>query len=265
MNPSLRKVGSKIARAREHLDAIDDETVRFARSDPYRVVADFDEKNLAYFDKPTPGYVAVLRQVVRLDTERLSLLAGDCVHNLRSALDHLAWRLVLSNGSTPDEKTYFPVLADRLTDGGKVRKIKVVGGVDPAALAIIESLQPYHAAEDPTLHPLQVLSDLDNIDKHRTLHAVAVSAVSLSVVLADPDGRTLISRWAMGTFEDGAPMTFFSFATDQGPVDMGGDLTARVTLADFAAVAQEPISDLLDRLIRFVETDVVRPLAPFIR
>jgi len=35
--------------------------------------------------------------------------AGDIVHNLRSALDHLAFQLVLAGGHTPTTETAFPV------------------------------------------------------------------------------------------------------------------------------------------------------------
>ena len=38
----------------------------------------------------------------------LSLVIGDAVHNLRSALDHLAWQLVLANGQTPTTQTAYP-------------------------------------------------------------------------------------------------------------------------------------------------------------
>ena len=44
----------------------------------------------------------------RADVE-WSLILGDLLHNLRSALDHLAWQLVVDGGGTPSQDTNFPV------------------------------------------------------------------------------------------------------------------------------------------------------------
>lgn len=39
----------------------------------------------------------------------LSAIAGDAIHNLRSALDHLVWELVTLNGGIGSRSTAFPV------------------------------------------------------------------------------------------------------------------------------------------------------------
>jgi len=41
--------------------------------------------------------------------EDLALIAGDAIHNLRSALDHIAWELVAAGSSEPNHRTQFPV------------------------------------------------------------------------------------------------------------------------------------------------------------
>ena len=38
-----------------------------------------------------------------------SAIIGDAVHNMRSALDLLAWQLVVHNGGKPTNKTCFPI------------------------------------------------------------------------------------------------------------------------------------------------------------
>ena len=47
-------------------------------------------------------------QLTPIDPE-LSAIAGEVFHNLRAALDNLAWNLVLSNGGSPGRHTGFPV------------------------------------------------------------------------------------------------------------------------------------------------------------
>lgn len=63
----------------------------------------------------------------------LSVLVGEVVHQLRSALDHLAYALVQAAGNCPTRFTAFPVLAARPAKG-----LKVDGGVTATAPAAIE-------------------------------------------------------------------------------------------------------------------------------
>lgn len=44
---------------------------------------------------------------------RLGVIVGDLVHNVRSALDHLVWQLVLANAQQPTRATQFPVCSKR--------------------------------------------------------------------------------------------------------------------------------------------------------
>lgn len=92
----------------------------------------------------------------------LGLLVGEVVHQLRSALDHLAYALVLAAGNTPTRSTAFPVRTAR-----PATRLRVDGGVTAAALTAIEDFQPY-LRRDPEAHPLQVLNTLWNIDSTGT-------------------------------------------------------------------------------------------------
>ncbi|MCU1268739.1 MAG: hypothetical protein JWN74_33 [Acidobacteriaceae bacterium] len=104
-------------------------------------------------------------------------IAGDVVHNLRSALDHLAKQLVLVGVTTAPpvvpltdkelRQIEFPIaetFAKYETD--KARKVK---GMTPAAIEAIDKLKPYKGGNDA----LWRIHELDNIDKHRTLFTVA--------------------------------------------------------------------------------------------
>ena len=102
----------------------------------------------------------------------LSLLVGEITHQLRSALDHLAYALVMAAGNTPTRRTAFPVLTTRPASG-----LRIDGGVAPAALAAIDDLQPYQR-RDATAHPLHVLTELWNIDKHRHLHLTTLHSTN---------------------------------------------------------------------------------------
>ncbi len=59
----------------------------------------------------------------------------------------------------------------------------MIRGVDPSAHAVIESVQPYKRGDDFRSHPLWVLHELSNLDKHRL---VLLTACHSSGVAFDP-------------------------------------------------------------------------------
>lgn len=112
-----------------------------------------------------------------------SVMIGDCVHNFRSALDHIAWQLVIAHGGTPNRETSFPILSTAPS-----KPLKIVGGTDQAALRIIEAVQPYNGTS--TGKYLKLLSDLDIFDKHREI-LVTVANVRSASTSADPGNPLL--------------------------------------------------------------------------
>ena len=93
-----------------------------------------------------------------------ALLIGDVAHNLRSALDHLAYSLViLENPSADPYKISFPIYKD-LNELRRRVKTKLAGA-HPEAIAMVESFKPYGGGNDMFFS----LATLDNVDKHRLL------------------------------------------------------------------------------------------------
>jgi hypothetical protein len=104
-----------------------------------------------------------------------AVIIGEVVHNMRSALDHLASELVKANGGVPvkgGRGTVFPILEIGPTPNrhGRCQPPNIRGGVDAAAATIIGAVQPYrHPSGDPQMEPLMILNNLWNEDKHRSL------------------------------------------------------------------------------------------------
>jgi hypothetical protein len=99
-------------------------------------------------------------------------ISGDLIHNLRSALDHLAQQLVFVGSphlttSTISRHIGFPI-AKSVTDYETIKAGKVEG-MRPEAKEAIDRLKPYKGGNDP----LWRVHELDNIDKHRALFTVA--------------------------------------------------------------------------------------------
>jgi hypothetical protein len=78
----------------------------------------------------------------------------------------LVWELVRSANNEPDERNQFPICTKR-SYFNDPKKAGLLRGIDPAAVAEIEALQPYHAPGGFHEHPLFALNKLTNINKHR--------------------------------------------------------------------------------------------------
>jgi hypothetical protein len=105
---------------------------------------------------------------------RANTLVGEFLHDLRSAFDHLAWQLVLQNGGTPNpEKTNFPVWARQpeTQREGKQALPNIPGGISTTARTIVHDAQPYQWGDGYSRHPLWMLHQLWNVDKHRYIVA----------------------------------------------------------------------------------------------
>jgi hypothetical protein len=104
-------------------------------------------------------------------------IAGDVIHNIRAALDHLARQLVFvgmdcAPAAIPlTEKDLrgieFPIAeTPEKYEADKARKTK---RMLPEAIEAIDALKPYKGGNDA----LWRIHELDNIDKHRTLFTLA--------------------------------------------------------------------------------------------
>lgn len=95
-------------------------------------------------------------------------IIGDCVHNARSALDHMAYEAVRALGGTPVDGpggTTFPILSS----GTNPPRLNGLSPVPATIDAVLESLQPRNPASGFVGLFLGVVSELDNRDKHRRL------------------------------------------------------------------------------------------------
>jgi len=158
---------AKLERAWEHLDLLHRELGAYLERGPYRVLVQ---------RKPDDAwYVATM--FIEDSPVRLGVVLGDFVQNLRSALDHLVWQLVLAQGGKPQRSNTFPIYRaqeDFIRDvicGPKHRA--ALEGIDPQsdAWAYVEGLQPHHA-RDPRFHGLNLLRMFSDTDKHQLVQTV---------------------------------------------------------------------------------------------
>lgn len=168
----LDAIRSKIDRANRHIDDLATACKTFVDAKPFEFGRDTDPKTGYYHFKLTD---------IKAPPREIALIAGDAIHNFRSALDHLACELVIANGQTPTRQTSFPIFDSakkyQSLHGNRVR------GMSPGAVRAIDAAKPYKGGNEA----LYTLHELDIADKHHalltTLVAVGEAAIEVKTTL----------------------------------------------------------------------------------
>lgn len=214
----------KANRAREHLNALRRQADEFRASEPYALTPEPTD---------TPDLTAYRLHIRRPFPTSVNATIGDILHNLRAALECLAYEVAkcCHGGSVPPEQereTTFPICATPEAFARFFAQGKRKGLYDERAQKAFRSVQPFHQLEAAhrrrsaldlsfeeafqwsILHCLDVLW---NIDKHRRLTLLAWWP---DLIWWGSDGHT--NRKLLpgdGTFEDGS-ILFYIHGHDEG-------------------------------------------------
>jgi hypothetical protein len=167
----LSSVNAKLARAEEHNRALQAQHAAMNDGSTYELVRHHNDDRTRWswtFHVVNPP-----------DLQRFALVFGDCIHNLRCALDHLAYAMAVHEhkGTEPLRVGYsfgFPLLhATGPTWDDTVRR-KTLSTLGASVLAAMRAVQPdvrFEAETGDGKKPskLGLLRDLDNDDKHQII------------------------------------------------------------------------------------------------
>jgi hypothetical protein len=139
------------------------------------------------FDSATQAHLVYLEG--RKPPLYLGLLLGEVIHDLRSALDHVAWRLAIQETGfevVSDPRVapsiQFPICRTRAVFD-KHRSIRYFS---KEAVTIIEQFQPYHNVGSHLVNPLAFVQHLSNADKHQALTPSLGQVREADIVLRSP-------------------------------------------------------------------------------
>jgi hypothetical protein len=192
-------------------------------------------------------------------------LAGEVLHNLRSALDHLAWALCVTHlpGETPPERTEFPIFHgpdafDNPERGGGLWKIR---GMSAEMKAAIRREQPFSISPSaPKNQSLWLLQEMSNIDKHRNLNLVTVPPewtayaafedpnVEMRLVLS-PEGEIARARPLTPDAEIRIEPIFFPQVVFDEAAGPGRHRPADVQLKTFVQITNEIVGRLSEQFL----------------
>jgi hypothetical protein len=262
--PELVGTRLKLDRAYRHLQELHGEITAFLKLQPYRTALYKDEAGLEHV---LVGYLT------HWPPETLPLIIGDCMQNMRVALDHLAWALAGLSGVKPPRNTAFPIYLnpadfhDRTKKGAPTGRsgLKKIQAIPAEAQETIEELQPYHS-EDPELDPLWVLNEYSRIDRHRTLSIVFAMSDYTSVdigrrtesggFVSDPD-MVVDSVLSIGDFRHGGELFRFTLKEPDPNVEVRYDSPLYLALGKAYEATGEPVINLLENIHQHIAQEVL--------
>ncbi len=110
----------------------------------------------------------------------LGLRLGDCIHNFRATLDNLAFTIASENNpgglsSAERRAVSFPI-TDQRAAFRQASTRDAIAKMPRRAQACIQRLQPFKYGTEAQTHPLFILRQLSNLDKHRSIPVVRWTA-----------------------------------------------------------------------------------------
>lgn len=237
----------KVKRARKHLNELNRKVGAFLDRHPDKFSRQLDPEDFRYFIykiPPVPAPPATFGPVL-----------GDVVHNLRSALDHIAWNLALLNlqgtSREPYGLTAFPLILD--TTPGSIDKFyRLLEDVLPDAVPDIIDLQPCHRQYPPG-YELAILDALWNADKHRV--NVTIPARQYVPIFTGPGG------WVR-KLDDGTRLMRVSVASN--PEQNLEPNIAIEVLFEIPRIGTRISLDLLRLIYKMVSEDVIPRFTRFL-
>jgi hypothetical protein len=180
----FRDARLKLDRADEHIDAVEELVECWLGTDAYSISREVDAKS---------GNTTRRAKIKAPPPDRISIITGDAVQNLRSALDHAVYALAASQSGgvsrAAEHALMFPVVGNENSKGQPADGSKIFPdladrqliGVPSRARSFIEQEQPYHWGDGYVYHWLWNVHSLNRIDKHRRL-AVATAFLDFQFV-----------------------------------------------------------------------------------
>lgn len=182
---------------------------------------------------------------------RFGVILGDCLHNLRSSLDHVIWQVTLLDGETPNDSTQYPI-ASKSEAQFESMADRRIPGLSDRHRAMVKSTQPYHRGNEASAHPLAMLATLSNMDKHQIVHPAynvvgydAAATLDELVANAQQGDPSPVKGWwlaSKGRLEHGTPWLRIEWVRGHEPpreVKVSGELTMEVAFGEIGLLASE--------------------------
>lgn len=257
--------GRRLARAGDHIEELDQS-----------IQAWFDRGCFALIDRPDPdtGHHVLYARISEPMNPDWSLLAGDAVHSLRSALDLLAYDILAAahRGAVPSHLQYkssFPIVGEMTNSGSRrqdpdaeFRRLvsQNLAGIPDQAIHHLREIQPFHSTTSSSSDILLV-DDLDRIQKHRRLTLTSASAYVSNLTMG---GTGYFPHFWVGggPVVDGTKVA--EWADPQGPSPrLEASFDRRITFGEGEPAAGQALVETLRSCYGAVTEQLNGPLSTF--
>jgi len=246
----VRSFERKLDRTLDHLGVLQALSQRFFEREPCGIILECDvqaREHVLYFrawEDPPAEFASV---------------AAECFHNLRQALDHIAYRLAITISGTdppPNESSiYFPIAGTPQQFEGKLTSsFGSRQGIPTDIVTVLERAQPYNGGQWTLL---SILDDLDNFDKHRFAPIVATGGLLPSFKMAF--NVTSLNGLRLGPVKADTEILRFGLGPDS-TMEMEFPVTSLIAFAEGRPGHGHPVIDLLWRLRELIRHDIAEPL-----
>jgi hypothetical protein len=256
----IESANLKLVRAQEQVLAIRDISEDYKEREPNVIINHPDGSNELKFIKSPP--------------DAISVLAGECIYQIRSALDHLAFQLVkLNRGGVTlpldwEGKCAFPLWVRPPKKTPVFNCFEgTLPGITVQPFTFIESVQPYNRGEvNADLGRLAILS---NIDKHRHLHVTKPQAHRRDEATVRYKGMVMNTSSVMRVEDGTKTRRDYDFTdTEVLSVQVSGAFHPFVSFDESAldpGVLAFPVADLLQTCLDRVQQSIVPKFAEFLK
>jgi hypothetical protein len=232
----LALIRTKVERAKRFLSDLEVARDRFIETKPYVKKSKRD---------PQTGHDLFYLTDIKIDPD-IGLIAGDAIHNLRSALDHLAYQLVISGGGTPTTQTCFPISDSATVYNNTITK--KVDGMAPTAKDKINAAKPYQGGTDE----LWWLHKLDIADKHHAMLFAPVTPNRATIYIHDSRRDFAFPRGFGNPLKDGDV-----FYECEPGLDEDTEFMFDVTLVKPQIIKGFPLVKMLQQMLDVVDILIV--------
>ena len=267
----LALIWPKVERAKKYILDLEAAIAAFRKTEPYTVGTKRDPqtRKLVYY-------------MTRVDPVPLDIAAisGDVVHNLRGALDYLHQHLFMigTGTSAPSKDVAFYIDGDPNPNHYKTSAPAKVQGLRQDAIDALRRIEPHKGG---TGHNLWILSELNNIDKHRALVMVGSAYRSMSfwpiaqrsmatipgaVAIPDEVARVMHEALFIRPADALCPLKagdeLFIDAVDAEP-NQQMQFRFDIAINEPQVIESKPILEALHQLVEFV-SDIVKDFKPLL-
>lgn len=251
---TLERISMRLDRAVFHLHALERETDAFLAPENY---------SCETAQNPETGQGIIRMEVPGKPPPTLALIASDCIHNLRCTLDNLVWAIAKAQRCNLSRNIAFPIHDKDQSEDKDFEQNwhRVVGMLSSNVQDAIRGLQPCRSPKPQRdTHPLYILNELSNRDKHHQLNLVNTLAQD-TVSIECPSGQVVDRE---EPYQLAEALVSIRFRVDPPDAKAEGRLkrATDVIFDDVPPAPGQPVDTTLETIYRYIAGDVLAALRP---